>query len=238
MRRSSPDFGSTASSGATGGAMRRTIGWSATTIVAAMMAAARGGAARNAASAPPRAAQAAGASPTISSEQAAPAAVHLSGAAFNEDADGARVVLSANAPLLYTSYEPRPDLLVVDLPGTDTGKDFMAPHEVGTLVSSIRFDPVVERGKPMTRISIVHREGVRSDVRSVGQGLAIAFEAPEAAAAAASPATQDTATSMTAQAAPPAPQAEPSRTVVAEEIGRAVSKPAAGDPPVPAAPAP
>src|SRR5262249_2566080 len=140
MRRSSPEFGRTASSGATGGAMRRTIGWSATTIVAAMMAAATGCAARNAASTPPRTAKAAGASPAVSSEQPAPAPVPLSGAAFNEDSDGARVVLSANAPLLYTSYEPRPDLLVVDLPGTDTGKDFMAPHEVGTLVSSIRFD--------------------------------------------------------------------------------------------------
>ena len=44
------------------------------------------------------------------------AAARVSQAAFNEDADGARVVLSANAPLLYTAYEPRPDLLVVDLP--------------------------------------------------------------------------------------------------------------------------
>ncbi len=38
-------------------------------------------------------------------------------AAFNQDADGARLVLSADAPILYTAYEPRPDLLVIDLPG-------------------------------------------------------------------------------------------------------------------------
>src|SRR5580765_3361137 len=127
MRRSSPEFGRTAASGATGGAMRRTLGWSATAIVAAMMAAATGCAGRKAASTAPHAAPAAGASPTVSSEPAAPASVHIAGAAFNEDSDGARVVLSATAPLLYTSYEPRPDLFVVELPGTDTGRDFAPP---------------------------------------------------------------------------------------------------------------
>src|SRR5437870_4874132 len=46
---------------------------------------------------------------------ASAASTKITQAAFNEDADGARVVLSSDAPLLYTSYEPRPNLLVVDL---------------------------------------------------------------------------------------------------------------------------
>ncbi|HKF45534.1 MAG TPA: AMIN domain-containing protein, partial [Thermoanaerobaculia bacterium] len=224
--------------------MRRTLGWSATAIVAATMAAATGCAARNATSPPRQAALSAGASSTVtSSEAAAPAAVRLSGAMFNEDSDGARVVLSADAPLLYTSYEPRPDLLVVDLPGTETGKNFAPPRDLGTLVSAIRFEAVVERGKPMTRISISHKEGLRADVRSVGQGLAIGFEPAEASAAASTPApaeSQAAATPPPPPSEPAAPTSAPAPAVVSEEIGRAQApapamKPVGSDLPSPTA---
>ncbi|MDQ6894191.1 MAG: type IV pilus secretin PilQ [Acidobacteriota bacterium] len=100
-------------------------------------------------------------------------------AAFTEDSDGARLVLSANAPLLYTAYEPRPDLLVVDLPGIGLDEKFSAPAASGTLVSSVKVEPIVEMGKPLTRLTIAHREGFRYDIRGVGQGLALSFEAPE-----------------------------------------------------------
>jgi type IV pilus assembly protein PilQ len=107
-------------------------------------------------------------------------------AAFTEDSDGARLVLSANAPLLYTAYEPRPDLLVVDLPGIGLDEKFSTPAASGTLVSSVKVEPIVEMGKPLTRLTIAHREGFRYDIRGVGQGLALSFEAPEQPSAAAS----------------------------------------------------
>src|SRR5262249_44960802 len=42
-------------------------------------------------------------------------------------------------------------------------------------VGSIRFEEVEELGKRMTRLSIEHKPEAKADVRSVGQGLAIAF---------------------------------------------------------------
>ena len=102
----------------------------------------------------------------------------------NEDADGARVVLSSNAPLLYTSYEPRPDLLIVDLRDATVAAGFQAPATPGGgLVESIKFEELDELGKRITRLSIAHNPDSKPDVRSVGQGLAIAFSGPTAVAA-------------------------------------------------------
>jgi len=193
-----------------------------------MLAAALGCAARGPSSTPRQAAQAAGTVAAASSQvPAAVPGVAITQAAFNEDSDGARVVLSADAPLLYTSYEPRPDLLVVDLPGADLKKDFVPPAGTGALVTSIRFDPVLEMGKATTRISIAHRAGLRADVRSVGQGLAISFEPLVEASAGTSPAADaapasDEAPMAGGRPAATAAQAAPPTTppVVTEEIGR------------------
>ena len=124
---------------------------------------------------------AAPAASTSSSTPPAPAAsAKITQAAFNEDSDGARVVLSASAPLLYTSYEPRPDLLIVDLRDAAMAEGFVTPSASGPAVDSIRFEEVEELGKRMTRLSIAHKPEAKPDVRSVGQGLAIAFSGPPA----------------------------------------------------------
>src|SRR5882672_1789775 len=177
MRPSGPDLRRTMASGATGGAMRMALRRPAMAIVAFLLAAAWGCAARGPSASPRQAADKAAARPAASSESAAAlpgrASTHGSQAAFNEDADGARVVLSADAPLLYTAYEPRPDLLVVDLPGTDLSPGFVVPAGSGSLVTAIRIEPVLEMGKPLTRVSLTHQAGLRTDVRGVGgRGLA------------------------------------------------------------------
>ena len=156
------------------------------------------------------------------------ASAKITQAAFNEDSDGARVVLSATAPLFYTSYEPRPDLLVVDLRDAATAQGFTAPHAAGTVVSSIRFEEVEELGKRLTRLSISHNPEAKPDVRSVGQGLAIAFSGPPAAAAADSdtPAAEAIVASepISAPAAPvavaSAPPVAPAVSVSASPAGR------------------
>ncbi len=161
--------------------MRMELERPAMAIVALMLAAASGCAARGPGSSPRQTAQTANSPAAVSStSDATPpaAAARLTQAAFNEDADGARVVLSADAPLLYTAYEPRPDLLVVDLPGSELSSGFAAPSGAGSLVTSIRFEPVVEMGKRLTRVSLSHRPGLSSDVRTAGLGLAISFEPP------------------------------------------------------------
>ena len=99
-------------------------------------------------------------------------------AAFNEDSDGARLVVSADAPLLYTSYEPRPDLLVFDFPGVELAEGFSTPAVSSSLVQSVRMEPITELGKTITRLTIAHAEGATYEIGSIGEGLAIAFAAP------------------------------------------------------------
>ncbi len=144
--------------------------------------------------------------PPPSSAKAARISAHVQEAAFTEDGDGARLVLSADAPLLYTAYEPRPDLLVVDLPGIALSEKFTTPAVTGSLVQSIRVEPLVEMGKQVTRLTIAHREGTHFDIRSLGQGLALSFDGTEASAAVASDA---------GMAAAPAP------AIATEDITRA-----------------
>ncbi len=139
----------------------------------------------------------------------ATASAKITGAAFNEDSDGARLVLSANAPLLYTSYEPRPNLLVVDLRGASVGADVPTP-KVGGLVESIKFEELDELGKKITRLSITHNPDAHADLRSVGQGLAIAFNGPTSAADAEAPAEKaDTAPTTASVESQPLPAAPP-----------------------------
>ncbi len=109
-------------------------------------------------------------------------------AAFNEDGDGARIVVTADAPLLYTSYEPRPDLLVVDMPGVRPADGFTLPEPAGDLVQSVHVETLEELGKRLTRLSVGHRPGLKYELRSVGRGLAVAFETPREASAETAPA--------------------------------------------------
>jgi type IV pilus assembly protein PilQ len=161
------------------------MGWrgTATAILAAGLLALAGCASRGPA-ATTAAAGTAGRTAATSPAEPAAATARITQAGFEEDSDGARLVLSADAPLLYTAYEPRPDLLVIDLPGISLADGFAAPAASGTLVSSVRIEPLSELGKSITRLTVSHREGARFDVRSVGQGLAVAFEAPKTASAA------------------------------------------------------
>src|SRR6266851_8387044 len=183
MRRSSRDLQGEMASGMTGGAMRRTWRWTAAAIAAVMGAAALGCAGTSRGAAPKQTARSVAPAPAVSSTSPAPspAAVRILEAAFNEDSDGARVVLSADAPLLYTAYEPRADLFVLELPGADLSQAFVPLAAAGNLVSSVRVEPVFEMGRRLTRVTIAHRDGTRSDVRSLGQGLAISFEPPREA---------------------------------------------------------
>ncbi len=139
----------------------------------------RGQAAHGAADALP--ATSSGPAPSPAAATAPAGAARITGTAFNEDADGARVVLSANAPLLYTSYEPRPNLLVVDLRDVSVASGVTTPR-VGGLVESIKFEELDELGKRITRLSITHNPDAHADLRSAGQGLAIAFTGPAATA--------------------------------------------------------
>src|SRR5262245_33915886 len=184
---------------------------------------------------------AADAAPALSAKtQPAPAAsspaasATITQAAVNEDSDGARLVLSSSAPLLYTSYEPRPDLLIVDLRDATVSPGFHAPQAPGGLVESIKFEELDELGRRITRLSISHQPDAKPDVRSVGQGLAIAFSGPvstasaeETPAPAPAPAPESVASAPAVTSAPlaapaPAPAAEAPVVVARGEIAHAL----------------
>jgi type IV pilus assembly protein PilQ len=122
-------------------------------------------------------------SPTAPAKAGAEGAGRVTRAAFNEDADGARIVVSADVPLLYTAYEPRPDLLYIEIKGVVLAEGFAPPQSSGDLVQSVRIETVEELGRTMTRLAVTHRPGLKYDVRSIGQGLAVAFEGEKIAAA-------------------------------------------------------
>src|SRR5215470_472636 len=117
MRPSSLDVRSGRDSTVTGGMMQRKLRGTATAMVAVGLVASLRCAAsgQKAKQAPDLTAS----SPQASSETqraATPGGKRLTQASLNVDADGSRLVLSASAPLLYKAYDPRPNLLVVDLP--------------------------------------------------------------------------------------------------------------------------
>ncbi len=195
--------------------MRMACRWSAIAITALSMAAVFG-CASSSRGRGVQSADGAAAAAADSPAHASKGGATVQEAAFNEDADGARLVLSSDGPLLYTAYEPRPDLLVVDLPGSSLSDHFAAPAASGALVSSVRVDPITEMGKHLTRLTIAHKEGVHYDVHTVGQGLAVTFDT----------ATQTASADSTATPAPP-PDASPAPPV---------STAAASSVPMPSAP--
>ncbi|MGH9443226.1 MAG: type IV pilus secretin PilQ [Thermoanaerobaculia bacterium] len=134
----------------------------------------------------PSAAPEAAASRDASSPAAADKVLYavIDSAAFSQDSDGARIVLNSESPLLYTSYEPRPDTLVIDLTGARPSDGFVAPSPEGALVKTIKVEPQVELGKTQTRLTIVHDPKVKYEIASQGKSLAIAFDSEEAGAAA------------------------------------------------------
>src|SRR5512143_1517633 len=158
MRPSSSDLGGKTASIATGGMMRMGWGRTAIAILASALLGISGCASRRAAT--NGAAEPNGGSSATSSTSGASSSVKVTRAAFDEDSDGARLVLSADAPLLYTAYEPRPDVLVIDMLGITLAWGLQAPGASGTLVSSVQIAPVSELGRTVTRLTVHHREGL------------------------------------------------------------------------------
>lgn len=204
--------------------MTRTLRATATAIgMAAILAGASGCSAVKKSN---RATAARSVAPSPPEPTSAPAATagrgQITQAAFNEDADGARVVVTSDAPLLYTSYEPRPNLLIVEMPGVRLADGFVAPTVAGSLVQSVRAEELDELGKRITRLSVEHQPGLKYELRSAGRGLAVAFESPRDASA--TPETAEVApvpSAATAEAAVPAPPAVTAEVIPAPELSRA-----------------
>jgi type IV pilus assembly protein PilQ len=203
--------------------MTRTLRATATAIgMAAILAGASGCSAVKKSN---RATAARSVAPSPPEPTSAPAATagrgQITQAAFNEDADGARVVVTSDAPLLYTSYEPRPNLLIVEMPGVRLADGFVTPTVAGSLVQSVRAEELEELGKRITRLSVEHRPGLKYELRSAGRGLAVAFESPRDASAPETAEVAPVPSAATAEAAVPAPPVVTAEVIPAPELSRA-----------------
>ena len=163
--------------------------------------------------------------PVAAAPAARPVAV-IESAAFTQDSDGARVVLNADAPLLYTSYEPRPDTLVIDIASARPADAFATPSVEGALVTGLKVEPSDELGRRQTRLTIQHPPGAKFEIASQGRSLAIGFEPEKTAdagtepvvlSAAASPVAVPT-TTASAPAAAPAPEPRKPAVVTASDL--------------------
>ncbi|HEY2828641.1 MAG TPA: hypothetical protein VGJ88_00885, partial [Thermoanaerobaculia bacterium] len=78
----------------------------------------------------------------------------VAGATLNAiDVDGSRITLRTSATPAYTSYNPAPDVFVVDLTATSKGSALAIPSALPPGVASIAAEEAVEMGTRLTRVT-------------------------------------------------------------------------------------
>jgi type IV pilus assembly protein PilQ len=88
--------------------------------------------------------------------EATPAAstAAVAGATLNAiDVDGSRITLRTSATPAYTSYNPAPDVFVVDLTATSKGSALAIPATLPPGVTSVTAEEAVEMGTRLTRVT-------------------------------------------------------------------------------------
>src|SRR5689334_22631666 len=78
----------------------------------------------------------------------------VAGATLNAiDVDGSRITLRTSATPAYTSYNPAPDVFVVDLTATSKGSALAIPSALPAGVTSVAAEEAVEMGTRLTRVT-------------------------------------------------------------------------------------
>ena len=78
----------------------------------------------------------------------------VAGATLNAiDVDGSRITLRTSATPAYTSYNPAPDVFVVDLTATSKGSALAIPAALPPGVTSVSAEEAVEMGTRLTRVT-------------------------------------------------------------------------------------
>jgi type IV pilus assembly protein PilQ len=78
----------------------------------------------------------------------------VAGATLNAiDVDGSRITLRTSATPAYTSYNPAPDVFVVDLTATSKGSALAIPATLPAGVTSVAAEEAVEMGTRLTRVT-------------------------------------------------------------------------------------
>src|SRR5947209_3704392 len=113
----------------------------------------------------------------------------VAGATLNAiDVDGSRITLRTSATPAYTSYNPAPDVFVVDLTATSKGSALTIPSTLPMGVTSVAAEEAVEMGTRLTRITFRLAQPLSPQVAPSENNLVVTMPAVAAAAAETAPA--------------------------------------------------
>lgn len=133
-------------------------------------------------------------------------AAAVAGSTLNAvDIDGSRIVLRSSAAPAYTSYNPAPDVFVVDLTATAKGAALAIPPTLPAGVTSISAEEVVEMGTRLTRVTFRMVQPLSPQASASDNNVIITMPA----IATAQPAVTDTAPVQIAALPPVELKAEP-----------------------------
>jgi len=65
-----------------------------------------------------------------------------------------RLILQTSGSPAYTSYNPQPDVFVIDLPATSKANGLVVPSDLPSFVASVAAEEAIELGKPLTRVTV------------------------------------------------------------------------------------
>lgn len=156
--------------------------------------------------------------------------VEISGLDVMEGAPGARIEISASAPLVWTTYRDADGNLVVELPNSRPASGLADQTLDSGLVSTVRLSLQGSGERPLTRMVVATREDAELALAAVGNRLLVDLApvadadapaepmvaaAPAPAAAAVLPATPEPVALAAAESAPPQLLGTAERPIVA-----------------------
>ena len=121
-----------------------------------------------------------------------------------------RVVLRTSAAPAYTSYNPAPDLFVVDLTGTTKGTSLAIPSQLPASINAMAADEVTEMGARLTRVTFHLAQAATLQASAEGNSVVVMLPA--------SAASQNAPVSTPAPAVAESAPAKTEPTVVTEPL--------------------
>lgn len=107
----------------------------------------------------------------------------VAGATLNAiDVDGSRITLRTSATPAYTSYNPAPDVFVVDLTATSKGSALAIPSTLPAGVTSVAAEEAVEMGTRLTRVTFRLSQPVSPQASASDNNVVVTMPAVAAAA--------------------------------------------------------
>ncbi|HEY5610932.1 MAG TPA: AMIN domain-containing protein, partial [Thermoanaerobaculia bacterium] len=119
------------------------------------------------------------------SETAATAAVESSDGASliamrAETSPAPRLVLKTTGSPAYTSYNPQPDVFVIDFSRTAKANGVTVPTNLPEFVASVAVDEAIELGAPLTRVTVRFTRPIPTTATALDDAIVVGFNEPSA----------------------------------------------------------